>query len=79
VPLIEFTADRALTSLVVRHGDQSETYRAPDATANFANEIVVTGDVVFAAYGISAPELGYDDYAGIDVTGKVVLIFGHEP
>jgi hypothetical protein len=79
VPLIEFTVDRALTSLVVRHGDKSETYRAPDATANFANETVVSGDVVFAGYGISAPELGYDDYAGIDVTGKVVLIFGHEP
>src|SRR5436190_4108333 len=39
VPIIEFTADRALTSLVVRHGDKSETYRAPDATAIFANEV----------------------------------------
>ena len=74
VPLIEFTADRALTSLVVRHGDKSKTYHAPDATANFANEVIVNGAVVFAGYGISAPELGYDDYAGIDVTGKVVLI-----
>ena len=79
VPLIEFTADRGLTSLVVRHGDKSATYHAPDATANFANEITVNGPVVFAGYGISAPELGYDDYAGLDVTGKVVLIFGHEP
>ena len=35
--------------------------------------------MVFAGYGITAPELGYDDYAGIDVTGKVVLIFAHEP
>ena len=79
VPIIEFTADRALTSLVVRHGDKSETFRAPDATANFANEITVSGPVVFAGYGITAPELGYDDYAGLDVTGKMVLIFGHEP
>jgi hypothetical protein len=79
VPLIEFTADRGLTSLVVRHGDRSETYRAPDATAIFFNEVSVSGLVVFAGYGISAPELGYDDYAGIDVKGKVVLIFGHEP
>ena len=37
------------------------------------------GHVVFAGYGITAPELDYDDYAGLDVTGKVVLIFGHEP
>src|SRR5260370_22007694 len=79
VPLIEFTADRGLTSLVVRHGDKSETYHAPEAAANFANEITINGPVVFAGYGITAPELGYDDYAGLDVTGKVVLIFGHEP
>ena len=79
VPIIEFTADRALTSLTVRHGDKSLTYNAPDATAIFANEVTVSGPVVFAGYGISAPELGYDDYAGLDVTGKIVLIFGHEP
>lgn len=34
----------------------------------------VTGEIVFAGYGISAPELGYDDYRGIDVVGKVVLL-----
>ena len=79
VPIVEFTADRALTSLVVRHGDKSETYRAPSATATFANEVTVSGPVVFAGYGITAPELDYDDYKGLDVTGKVVLIFGHEP
>jgi hypothetical protein len=79
VPLIEFTADGALTTLVVRHGAQTETFRAPEATANFANELTVSGPVVFAGYGISAPELGYDDYAGIDAKGKVVLIFSHEP
>ena len=39
----------------------------------------MSGPVVFAGYGISAPELGYDDYAGIDAKGKIVLIFNHEP
>ena len=79
VPLIEFTADRALTSLTVHHGATSDTYHAPDATANFSNEVTLSGAVVFAGYGISAPELGYDDYAGIDARGKIVLIFNHEP
>ncbi len=36
------------------------------------------GDVVFAGFGITAPRLSYDDYAG-DVQGKVVLILDHEP
>jgi hypothetical protein len=35
--------------------------------------------VVFAGYGISAPELSYDDYAGIDAAGKVVLLLSGEP
>jgi hypothetical protein len=79
VPLVEYQADRTQTSLVVQHGGQSETYHAPEATGNFSSDATVSGPVVFAGYGISAPELGYDDYAGIDVKGKVVLIFNHEP
>lgn len=38
-----------------------------------------TVPVVFAGYGISAPALRYDDYAGIDTANKAVLIFTHEP
>lgn len=39
----------------------------------------VTGEVVYAGYGITAPELGYDDYAKIDVKGKIVLIEREAP
>ncbi|MHC5010414.1 MAG: M28 family peptidase [Planctomycetota bacterium] len=39
----------------------------------------VTAGAVFAGYGISAPDLGYDDYAGIDVRGKVVVVLRHAP
>ncbi len=35
--------------------------------------------MVFAGYGITAPEYNYDDYKGIDVNGKIVLIMRHEP
>ncbi|MEM9184941.1 MAG: M28 family peptidase [Planctomycetota bacterium] len=35
--------------------------------------------MAFVGYGITAPEAGYDDYAGIDVTGKAVVILRHEP
>lgn len=34
----------------------------------------VEAEVVFAGYGISAPSLGWDDWAGLDVTGKAVLV-----
>ncbi|MCK9627244.1 MAG: M28 family peptidase [Bacteroidales bacterium] len=36
-------------------------------------------EVVFAGYGITAPEYGYDDYAGLDVNGKFVLVLKSEP
>jgi Peptidase family M28 len=35
--------------------------------------------LVFAGYGLSAPDAGYDDYEGVDVNGKAVIIFTHEP
>ena len=46
---------------------------------DFSDEGGVRAPVVFAGYGIRAPEYGYDDYAGLDVEGKIVLVFRHEP
>lgn len=79
VPLIEYTPDRSLTTLTLTRNGHSETFRAPDATASFPHEVTASGEVVFAGYGITAPELNYDDYAGIDARGKIVMIFNHEP
>lgn len=39
----------------------------------------VTADVVYAGFGVTAPELGYDDYKDIDVKGKIVLVEGETP
>lgn len=38
-----------------------------------------TAALVFAGWGIHAPDLGYDDYAGLDVQGKFVLCFRGTP
>jgi len=35
--------------------------------------------LVFAGYGIAAPEYAYDDFKGVDVRGKVVMVLTHEP
>ncbi|HEN21301.1 MAG TPA: M28 family peptidase [Desulfobacteraceae bacterium] len=39
----------------------------------------VSAEVVYAGYGITAPELDYDDYKGIDVKGKIILIEREAP
>ena len=37
------------------------------------------GGIVFTGYGISAPEFQYDDLAGVDLKGKIALVFTREP
>lgn len=39
----------------------------------------IDAPVVFVGYGITAPEYGWDDYKGVDVKGKVVLVIVGEP
>ena len=39
----------------------------------------IEAPVVFAGYGLSEPERGYDDYAELDVRGRVVLVFEQPP
>ena len=46
---------------------------------SFSSSGKLSTDVVFAGYGITAADLHYDDYAGIDVRDKIVMILRHEP
>ena len=40
---------------------------------------VFDAEIVYVGHGITAPEFDWDDYKGVDVTGKVVLLFTNEP
>ena len=39
----------------------------------------ISAPVVFCGYGLSFPDRGYDDYSGVDVEGKIVLVFKQGP
>ena len=45
----------------------------------FSSNAEIEAPLLFAGYGISAPELDYDDYEGVDATGKIVVVLRHEP
>ncbi len=45
----------------------------------FSGEGEAEGEVVFAGYGITAPEHEYDDYEGLDVEGKIVVLMRYAP
>ena len=59
----------------------STTLHFPDEFVpfNFSETGPLAGSVVFVGYGITAPEYHYDDYEGLDVKGKIVLLLRHEP
>ena len=46
---------------------------------SFSSNGKATGPLVFAGYGISAPEFQYDDYANLDVKNKIVVVMRYEP
>jgi Zn-dependent M28 family amino/carboxypeptidase len=54
-----------------------EEYVAYDQTQQPASK--VDADIVFVGYGIEAPEYNWDDYKGVDVKGKVLLMLVNEP
>lgn len=54
-----------------------EDYVAGNQT--LTESVDVDAPIVFVGYGIEAPEYGWDDYQGVDVKGKVVLVIVNEP
>src|SRR5258706_12441572 len=68
-------------SFSYRDGKPRETLREGQdyVPFTFSTNGKFHGQVVFAGYGITAKEHNYDDYAGVDVKGKLVLILRHEP
>ena len=79
VPLIEYRADRTQNFVGLQRGGSLKHWKFPEVLGGYREDTDVTADVVFAGFGITAPELGYDDYAGLDANGKIVLLFDHEP
>ncbi len=83
VPVIELTADPSMRlnvtggaapiSLAYKTDFVAGTYRQR-SSINIANS-----DMVFVGYGINAPERGWNDYAGVDVKGKTVIILINDP
>jgi Zn-dependent M28 family amino/carboxypeptidase len=59
------------------------TFRHRDDVVAFSDvedpTVRVSAEVVFVGYGIAAPELQWNDYAGVDVKGKWVLIMVNDP
>ncbi|WP_206613399.1 M28 family metallopeptidase [Parahaliea mediterranea] len=83
VPLVQITAEN-VSDLRVSGGSKalSFAYGADMVVGTYrvTPDINVSdSEVVFVGYGINAPEKGWNDYAGVDVKGKTVMILVNDP
>src|SRR5437867_11048018 len=82
-PMVEAAIDREHSYLRAKIGPSTGRDFAMGPDFSLARQgsvdVEVTAPLVFAGYGIAAPEYSYDDFAGIDVRGKVVIVLTHEP
>jgi hypothetical protein len=60
-------------------GDIRYAFGADFAAPLYAGSGTAEAEVVFVGYGISAPDKGHDDYAGVDVQGRIVLFMRGAP
>ena len=68
--------DAANTKLSLTVGASTSEIQYGDFLTNSNWPGSADGKIVFVGYGISAPKLNHDDYAGLDVKGKIVLYIG---
>lgn len=84
VPLVEIMPHPDATMQLTGAGGKSFALRSPEDIAvstrwPVPSAGISNAEVVYAGYGIVAPEYGWDDYAGIDVRGKLVLALVNDP
>ena len=84
VPLVDITADPTAAPFVVTGEGEPMRFQFAEDFVTWTNRVVEESGVedsemVFVGYGIVAPEYGWDDYAGVDVTGKTVVILVNDP
>jgi Zn-dependent M28 family amino/carboxypeptidase len=83
VPMVGIVTDQKAV-LSFRRGGQAQTLAWRDDFVAWTKRVVDTvsvekSDVVFVGYGVQAPEFGWDDYKGIDVKGKTMVVLVGDP
>ncbi|MDY0200385.1 MAG: M20/M25/M40 family metallo-hydrolase [Tenuifilaceae bacterium] len=81
-PYTQINSAGAVELFIVQNGDTlKKEYSIPDQYFPGSNSDSgeVLAEVVYVGFGITAPNLGYDDYKGIDVKGKIVVFASESP
>ena len=82
VPLVGITPTPA--PLVLRKGSAQQTLKWKDDVVAWTKHVAETAsldnsELVFVGYGVVAPEYNWDDYKGLDVKGKTLVMLVNDP
>ena len=82
VPLVRVFTD-AKSTLVASKGKDSVNFACEEDFSGMSHTQTelseFDAEAIFVGHGITAPEFDWDDYKGVDVKGKVVVLFTNEP
>jgi Zn-dependent M28 family amino/carboxypeptidase len=86
VPMVQTAVAPGFTLTAARPGGPAATpvsYAYPSDVVAFSDlqreEVAVRAEAVFVGYGIVAPEYRWNDYAGADVKGRIVVVMVNDP
>jgi len=83
VPLVGITGSET-SPLVFKSGSKALTLKWKDDVVAWSKHVapvasIAGSEVVFAGYGVNAPEFQWDDFKGIDLKGKTVIVLVNDP
>jgi Zn-dependent M28 family amino/carboxypeptidase len=83
VPLVGLTPEFS-GPLVVKKGGTTHAFKVHDEFVPFSEQVadavkLENSDIVFVGYGVQAPEYQWDDYKGMDVKGKTIVMLVNDP
>ena len=83
VPLVGITGAQA-QPLTITKGAQKKTYKWSDEVVAWTRRVADTSsiedsDIIFAGYGVEAPEFNWNDFKGVDVRGKTIVVLVNDP
>ena len=82
--LVPLRGIQSSVQTLLTRGTTTETWQFPQDFVAWSPRMqthvsVADSDLIFVGYGVVAPEYNWDDYKGVDVKGKVVVLFTNEP
>jgi Zn-dependent M28 family amino/carboxypeptidase len=83
VPLVGLTPEPH-GPLVVKKGAATHEFKITDEVVAFSKHVasdvrLENSELVFAGYGVQAPEFQWDDFRGVDVKGKTIVVLVNDP